>query len=162
MIFLHIKKNVYLCKLNLNNLTMKKQINFFVIVAIIISLSASIISCSKEKKIIGLWQQRSNIATITKANGTTTEKNITNSAITLAFYDNDSVYVSYGASNPDLLGPNSRTGDSTIYSITESTLTIGGTEYQIERLTNKWLELSIDDSIDGLPANLHITYMKYR
>ena len=105
-------------------------------------------------------------------------KNITDSAVTLYFMDNDSVYLSYGERNLLLSTPpylltdsvrdaiaelrNTLTRDTLLYVLTENTLTIGTQEYQLEKLKGRWLVLSTTDSLNGKEASREITFYKPR
>lgn len=144
--------------------------------AVVVLLTTA--SCAKDKVIIGFWQQASDHLTYVDSTGVETMKNITDSAVTLYFMDNDSVYLSYGERNPLLSTPpylltdsvrdaiatlrNTLTRDTLLYVLTENTLTIGTQEYQLEKLKGRWLVLSTTDSLNGKEASREITFYKPR
>lgn len=157
--------------------TFNKSRLFFAFIAFIVTIPI-LTSCKKEKSILGFWQQAHDYVTITDSEGYNTYKNITDSAVTLCFLDNDTVLLSYGKEHPLLSTPpsqlndslrsviaslpNNLSRDSIPYTITDDELTIGTQTYQLEKLTYRWLVITTSDSIDGQKANRVISFIKHR
>lgn len=157
---------------------MDKKANFVVFSTLALLLASAVVSCSKDRVIIGFWQQASDKLTYVDTLGIEREKNLTDSAVTLCFMENDSVYLSYGEKNPLLSLPPymltdslrnvmadlrcNLTRDTLLYTLTENTLTIGTQEYQLEKLKGRWLVLSTSDSLNGKSSSREITFYKPR
>ena len=141
-------------------------------------LSLTVVSCSKDKVIVGFWQQASDHLYYTDSTGVEDMKNLTDSAVTLYFMDNDSVYLSYGERNPLMDIPpymmtdslrnelaemrNTLTRDTLLYELTENTLRIDTVVYNLEKLKGRWMVLSKEDSLDGKAARREVTFYKPR
>lgn len=156
---------------------MNKKVGIIAVLAAAV-LSVAMVSCSKDKVIVGFWQQASDHLYYTDSTGVEDMKNLTDSAITLCFMDNDSVYFSYGEKHPLLTMPpymltdslrnelaslrNTLTRDTLTYALTDETLTIDTMEYMIEKLKGRWMVLSTTDSMNGVSARREITFYKPR
>lgn len=156
---------------------MNKKIGLLAVMAAAV-MSLTVVSCSKDKVIVGFWQQASDHLYYTDSTGVEDMKNLTDSAVTLCFMDNDSVYLSYGERNPLLNYPpylltdslrnelsalrNTLTRDTLLYELTENTLKIDTMEYNLEKLRGRWMILSKEDSINGKAARREITFYKPR
>ncbi|MBO4752625.1 MAG: hypothetical protein J5526_07795 [Bacteroidales bacterium] len=156
---------------------MNKKIGLLAVMAAAV-LSLTVVSCSKDKVIVGFWQQASDHLYYTDSTGVEDMKNLTDSAVTLCFMDNDSVYLSYGERNPLLNYPpylltdslrnelaalrNTLTRDTLMYELTENTLKLDTMEYTLEKLKGRWMVLSTTDSVDGKSARREITFYKPR
>lgn len=136
------------------------------------------VSCSKDRVIVGFWQQASDHLTYIDTLGIEREKNLTDSAVTLFFKDADTVFLSYGRKHtlltipPYMLTDSLRdeiadlhcnlSRDTLIYSLDENSLTLGSQVYQLDKLKGRWMVLSTADSIDGRQATREITFYKPR
>ena len=140
--------------------------------------AVAVVSCSKDRVIVGFWQQASDILTYEDSLGVANEKNLTDSAVTLYFRDADTVFLSYGKKHPLLSTPPylltdsireeiaalrcNLAKDTLPYTLTENTLTIGTQEYGLEKLKGRWLVITASDSVDGKVASREITFYKPR
>lgn len=156
---------------------MSKKFGLLAVMAAAV-LSLTVVSCSKDKVIVGFWQQASDHLYYTDSTGVEDMKNLTDSAVTLCFMDNDSVYLSYGERHPLLNYPpymltdslrnelaalrNTLTRDTLMYELTENTLKLDTMEYTLEKLKGRWMVLSTTDSVDGKSARREITFYKPR
>lgn len=141
-------------------------------------VTVTTVSCSKDRVIIGFWQQASDHLTYIDTLGIERERNLTDSAVTLYFRDADTVFLSYGKKHPLLTMPPylltdslrdeiadlhcNLSRDTLFYSLDEDRLTIGGQDYQIEKLKGRWMILSVTDSLNGREATREITFYKPR
>lgn len=141
-------------------------------------VAVTTVSCSKDRVIIGFWQQASDHLTYIDTLGIERERNLTDSAVTLYFRDADTVFLSYGKKHPLLTMPPylltdslrdeiadlhcNLSRDTLFYSLDEDRLTIGGQDYQIEKLKGRWMILSVTDSLNGREATREITFYKPR
>ena len=154
----------------------RKSLLFLVLAGAMVTLTT--VSCSKDRVIIGFWQQASDHLTYIDTLGIEREKNLTDSAVTLYFRDADTVFLSYGKKNPLLTIPpylltdsmrdeianlhSNLSRDTLFYSLDENSLTIGTQEYQIDKLKGRWMVLSTIDSMNGREATREITFYKPR
>ncbi|MBQ6046523.1 MAG: hypothetical protein IJL38_02715 [Bacteroidales bacterium] len=160
----------------------KGQNNNFGILGCTLLAAAAIVliltvqGCSKEKTIQGLWQQAHHTITFTDETGG--ERNATDSAVTLLFQGEDTVFISVGNDNALLHIPpadltdslreaignlcNNLGRDTTTYALSDNTLTLGSRIYDLEKLTGRWLEISIDDSVENRPVRRYIKFIHRR
>ena len=155
-----------------------KRIKNWTRAAVVVAALVAMVSCGKDRHIIGFWQQAEDVMSYVDEDGLLRERNLTDSAVTLNFMDNDTVLLSYGKENPLLNVPpsqltdslraeianirNNLANDSLLYSLTENSLTIGGQEYELVELGRKFLRLSVSDSLEGRVATREITFYKPR
>ena len=137
-------------------------------------VAVTTVSCSKDRVILGFWQQASDHLTYIDTLGIERERNLTDSAVTLYFRDADTVFLSYGKKHPLLTMPPylltdslrdeiadlhcNLSRDTLFYSLDEDRLTIGGQDYQIEKLKGRWMILSVTDSLNGREAQSKQTF----
>ena len=154
----------------------RKSLLFLVLAGAMVVLTT--VSCSKDRVIIGFWQQASDYLTYIDTLGIEHEKNLTDSAVTLYFRDADTVFLSYGKKNPLLSMPPylltdslrdeiadlhcNLSKDTLPYTLSENTLTIGTQEYGLEKLKGRWMTLSVTDTMNGREARREITFYKPR